>query len=162
MTKINTEIGDVFSVRVNDDCRRYFQYIANDLTQLNSDVIRCFKKKYSINSNFNFNEIVSDDVDFYVHCVTKLGMKMGFWQLVGNSDNLGDTKNILFNTTVDCGNPKITTSENWWVWRINEDQRYVGKLSGENTKSEMGMIVNPENLVHRIKFGNYMFEYPVF
>jgi hypothetical protein len=36
-------IGDVFSVPLGDGHKKYFQYVANDVTQLNSDVIRAFK-----------------------------------------------------------------------------------------------------------------------
>ncbi|CAN5467527.1 hypothetical protein BH09BAC6_BH09BAC6_07690 [soil metagenome] len=47
MTRVNTKTGDVFSVKLNNS-KKYFQYIANDSTQLNSDVIRGFRKIYAI------------------------------------------------------------------------------------------------------------------
>lgn len=50
MARINTKIGDVFSVKI-DNNKKYFQYIVSDLTQLNSDVIRAFKKVYPINAH---------------------------------------------------------------------------------------------------------------
>ena len=46
-----TKIGDVFSAKTNENTKKYFQLIAYDLTQLNSDVIRVFKEQYPINSN---------------------------------------------------------------------------------------------------------------
>ncbi len=47
MKRVYIKTGDVFFVKVDNDYKRYFQYITNDLTQLNSDVIRAFKKKIS-------------------------------------------------------------------------------------------------------------------
>jgi len=76
MAKANTKIGDVFSVKIDDSSKKYFQYIISDLTQLNSDVIRAFKKVYPINTNPDLSEIVNGEVEFYAHCVTKLGLKM--------------------------------------------------------------------------------------
>lgn len=37
-----TKAGDTFSVDIGNGYCKYFQLIAFDLTQLNSDVIRCF------------------------------------------------------------------------------------------------------------------------
>lgn len=45
MTKrIITKIGDIFCVEVDNDYKCYFQYVANDMTVLNSSVIRVFAK----------------------------------------------------------------------------------------------------------------------
>lgn len=51
MVKTYTKIGDVFSAKTDEKTKKYFQLIAYDLTQLNSDVIRVFKERYPINSN---------------------------------------------------------------------------------------------------------------
>jgi hypothetical protein len=39
MARIRTKTGDVFSVKLGDGRKKHFQHIANDKTQLNSDVI---------------------------------------------------------------------------------------------------------------------------
>ncbi len=49
--RVRTKIGDVFCVKVSESEKRYFQLIAYDLTQLNRDVIRAFKKVYDIDVN---------------------------------------------------------------------------------------------------------------
>lgn len=44
MTKrIVTKIGDVFCAEIDNRIKRYFQYIVNDMEQLNSSVIRVLK-----------------------------------------------------------------------------------------------------------------------
>ena len=41
--RVITKIGDVFCVKF-DTSKKYLQYIGRDLTQLNSDIVRAFKK----------------------------------------------------------------------------------------------------------------------
>ena len=160
MARANTKIGDVFSVKIDDSSKKYFQYIISDLTQLNSDVIRTFKKIYPLNANPDLSEIVNGEVEFYAHCITKLGLKMGYWESVGNISNVGDFDKLLFKSSGD--NPQTRVSQNWWIWKINEEQKPVGKLQGENRKAEIGSVIPPDSIVHRMQTGKYDFFYPDF
>jgi len=166
MARANTKIGDVFSVKIDGSSKKYFQYVVSDLTQLNSDVIRAFKKVYPINANPDLSEIVSGEVEFYAHCVTKLGLKMNLWEKVGNTAEVGNTSQILFRGTNDYGvwinDEPIRISENWYIWKVNEPFKDVGKLEGDNRKAEIGVVVNPYDIVDRIKTGEYSFFYPDF
>lgn len=161
MARANTKIGDVFSVKIDNNSKKYLQYIVSDLTQLNSDVIRAFKKTYPTDANPDLSEIVKGEVEFYAHCVTKWGIKLGYWEKVGNIADIGKTEHILFRDTGDYGNPQINVSQDWWIWKINEEQKRVGKLEGENRKAEIGLVINPESIVHRMRTGEYDFKaYP--
>lgn len=165
MTRANTKIGDVFEVKLDESIKKYFQYITNDLTQLNSDVIRAFKTEYSVKSNPNLSDIISDEIDFYAHCATKFGLKMGLWERIGNTKEVGNS-GILFRDTNDAGSrpgEQISVSSNWYVWKINDvDFTVVGKLKGINRKAEIGVVVNPVDIVSRMKNGKYDFFYPGF
>ncbi|TDO28695.1 hypothetical protein [Sediminibacterium goheungense] len=167
MAKSNTKIGDVFSVKIDDSSKKYFQYIVSDLTQLNSDVIRAFKKVYPINTNPDLSEIVSGEVEFYAHCVTKLGLKMNLWEKAGNISDVGKTDHILFRDTNDYGSKvgeePIRVSNKWYVWRINDkDFTRVGKLEGENRKSYIGIVINPLGIIELLKGNKYPVNYPDF
>ncbi|MBA4774770.1 hypothetical protein ACQZ46_06785 [Agrobacterium salinitolerans] len=83
MARVVTKIGDVFEVKIDGVGKKYFQLIAFDLTQLNSDVIRAFKEVYPDDVVPKVTEILSGDIDFYAHCVTKLGVKMGGQKIGG-------------------------------------------------------------------------------
>ena len=67
--RIITKIGDIFSVALNNGNQRFFQYIANDYSQLNSSVIRVFKKEYPAEYELNSEEVVKYEVDFYAHAI---------------------------------------------------------------------------------------------
>lgn len=166
MIRINTKIGDVFSVTINDSNKKYFQYIANDLTQLNSDVIRAFEKSYAVSDKPELSEIVEDEVDFYAHCVTKFGIKQGLWEKVGNIPFKGSV-DVLFRDTNDAGHAlgeePVKISHKWYVWKINDkDFTRVGNLTGENRKAEIGVVIPPYLIVERIITGKYSFVYPDF
>ncbi|MBN2777381.1 MAG: hypothetical protein JXR36_07050 [Bacteroidales bacterium] len=158
--RIYTKIGDVFLVVIDDKTKKYFQYIERDLTQLNSDVIRVFKAVYPIIDNPDLFEIVGGEVDFYAHCITKLGLKMKYWEKVGNIKDVGNVENILFMSSGD--NPQTKISNNWWVWKINEEQKHVEKMEGENRNAEIGSVIPPDSIVHRMRTGKFDFVYPEF
>ena len=103
MARVSTKIGDIFSVKIDANSKKYFQLIAFDLTQLNSDVIRTFKKIYSIDENPDISEIINGEVEFYVHCITKSGVKMNLWEKVGNTVDIGSLNHVLFRGTNDYG-----------------------------------------------------------
>ena len=161
MPRVNTKIGDVFSVRVDENSKKYFQLIAFDLYQLNSEVISAFKKVYPIDANPSPPEIVKGEVEFYAHCETKLGTKMRLWEKVGNIADVGKANHILFRDTSDYGYKRgeepVKISEKWYVWRLGDLHPVrVGRLEGENRKAEIGLIFNPLTIVARIKTGKYL------
>jgi len=158
----NTKIGDVFSVQIDDRNKRYFQYIISDLSQLNSDVIRAFKKKYPLEKSPDLSEIVTDEIDFYAHCVTKAGIKRGLWEKIGNIPDVGVTDQILFRDSRDYGNPQIKVSNDWWVWKINEPFNSVGKLEGVTKNAYIGIVFNPKSIFDWLKKGQYGGKYPDF
>lgn len=167
MARSNTKIVDVFSVNIDKKSKKYFQYIVNDLAQLNSDVVRAFKKEYPINANPDLLEIVNGEEEFYVHCVTKIGLKMNLWEKVGNTTEIGVTANILFRDTNDYGSgtgeEPIKVSNNWFVWHINDkDITRVGKLEGENRKAYIGIVINPLGIIELLKGNKYPITYPDF
>ena len=160
MKRLSTKIGDIFSVNIDKNRRKYFQLIAFDLMQLNSDVIRVFKKSYKDDFNPDIEDIISAEVEFYAHCVTKLGIKLGYWEKYSHSNSIGDIKNIFFRISSD--DPRKPLSENWWVWKINEERKYLGKLEGEHKLAEIGSVIPPDSIVYRIQTGKYDFVYPDF
>jgi len=160
------KVGDVFSVPLDASTKRYFQYIANDQTQLDSDVIRAFKLAHQINAKPDLSDVVSGEVAFYAHLIIKLGIKMGLWEKVG-SVPYDEEPNVLFKHSWDWGKPGIQISHSWSVWRINGDFQKVGKLEGDFRNAEIGIVFSPPSIVDRMRRAlaaqDYVYEgYPAY
>ncbi|MDQ1803095.1 hypothetical protein RAH57_03800 [Chryseobacterium sp. CKR4-1] len=165
--KIKTQIGDIFSIPINDEEKRYMQLIAIDLTQLNSDVVRIFEKKYFLEENPNDETIINDKILNYAHCVCDLGLKMNLWIKTGSNSNIGNIGSILFRDTDDYGvgpgEEPIRISNNWFVWHINDETfTKVGKLDEKNRDSYIGIVINPLGIVEIAKGNKYPINYPEF
>lgn len=98
--RIVTKIGDVFCAEVDGEFKAYFQYVANDLTQLNSSVIRVFKTHYPIDHKPVIEDIVKDEVAFYAHTVLRWGIELNAWYKIGKSTDIDTSvlkkSNFLF------------------------------------------------------------------
>ena len=101
--RIVTKIGNVFCAEIDDKYKCFFQYIMNDLVQLNSSVIRVFKRRYPMDYKPDMEEIVNDEVLFYAHTILYAGIMYDAWYKVGKSMNLGEEecRNVLFGYTND-------------------------------------------------------------
>ena len=80
--RVVTRIGNIFCVEVDSKHKRFFQYITTDMSQLNSSVIRVFKKTYPIDWKPDMDVIVDDEVDFYAHTVLSVGIRNNTWYKV--------------------------------------------------------------------------------
>lgn len=175
--RIVTKIGNIFSVRLDDECKRYFQYIANDLTQLNSSVIRVFETRYPLDANPKLTDVVNDRVDFYAHTILSLGIRLGYWEKVGKVPYEETYFDVLFVTW--CDDVMVTLKycsplRRWRTWHINDpDFTYVDTeaftLSDtdltvnypefKNEKYIMeGPVIPPNEIYHRIKTGRYTYK----
>lgn len=63
ITRVITNIADVFCAKINN-YKIYLQYVANDLSQLNSDVVRVFKIKYPIKTTPDLSEVINGDWEY--------------------------------------------------------------------------------------------------
>lgn len=156
--RIITKIGDVFCVEVEGREKAYFQYIANDMNQLNSSTIRVFKKRYPMDSEANVEDIVADEVEFYSHTVLKFGIEDGAWYKVGKSPEIGDTQNILFRTfnTYFIGKD-YHAQDLWRVWYINQDERFFETLPEDvKQRSLPGSVFTYTHICRKIKEGRYL------
>lgn len=161
--RIITKIGDVFVVPISETTQKYMQYIANDLYQLNSSVIRAFKESYPLDSTPDLEEVVSGEVDFFAHVSLRGGIEDGLWQKIEKASLTGNV-NPLFRGSMDSGKgPGIEYSSKWYIWRLqDENPTHVGELTGENRQADIGVVVRSKDIPHRMKTGEYLFKYPKF
>jgi hypothetical protein len=154
-------VGDVFEVRLDASTKRFFQYAADDTSQLNSPVVRVFRKSYDVHESPELHSITKGDIDFHAHVLLGIGIKQRLWQRVGHQKPPDDI-DVLFRDTNDYGNPKIVVSSNWYVWRVNEPFEKVGQLRPKDEGAEIGVVVPPDSLIYRMRNGRYDFAYPAY
>lgn len=161
--RVRTKIGDVFCVALDIDTKKYFQYVANDDSQLGSEVVRVFKKVYDNSDTPDLEDIIKDGIDFYAHIVIRLGMEMGLWDKAGHAIDVGGSR-ILFRDTNDYGTKKgeeqLRRSERWYVWEVNGDRQYVGSLKGEHKNAFVGLVLSPQGFLALLKGQKYPPLYP--
>lgn len=167
--RIVTKIGDVFCVEVEGRYKQFFQYIANDMTQLNSSTIRVFQKEYPMEYKPVVDEIVKDEVMFYAHTVLRFGIQEGVWYKVGKSADLGldGLNKILFGTPLPSkyGNEDVMMGigylGNWVVWKVNKPWLRIGELKEKDAHLvEYGAVTSYLGIYERIKLGYYISRMP--
>jgi hypothetical protein len=153
------QIGDMFEVPMDGSAVRFFQYVGNDMTQLNSAVIRVFRKSYDVTEPLDVDAVTAGTVDFHAHVFLRIGLKRQLWRKVRHAQ-APSTLDVLFRDSEDYGNPSIKVSRKWYVWRVNEPFQTVGKLSSFYQHAEIGVVVPADSLLCRMRTGKYDFVYP--
>ena len=151
--RIVTGKGDVFCVEIDCKFKAYFQYITTDMTQLNSTVIRVFKKHYPMDYNPDMDEIVNGEVHFYAHTILRPGLNEGAWYKVGTSKNVGDVDNIMFSLFRDANFSNKKKSYSWYIWKINQKTEFIGEMKKEYKHYDRGWIYPYSSIVGKIKTG---------
>ncbi len=168
--RIVTKIGDVFCVEVDNAYKRYFQYFCNDMSQLNSSVIRVFKKRYPMDYKPKPEDIVKDEVDFYAHTILRNGIEDELWYKVGKvkGEFEEDKKIPIFGTCQDTeytneGIIHVDPDSNWYVWRINCPFKSIGKLPEKyRDVVDWGSVKPDIEIFDRIKYGYYRWTSPAY
>lgn len=162
---INIHIGDIFSVITDSGDKRFFQFIAKDTTQYNSDVIRVFKQTYSKEDNPTAEDFLEGAVECYMHTMVSWGLYLGLWTRSGSDGNIG-RMDISFRRSKDYGRFPMfekRVSNNWEVWTINQPKQNVGKLPESHYSADIGEIGSPPMFLKRINEGYFPSEwYPLY
>ena len=150
--RVRKKHGDIFKVRISDDDVRYLQYVADDINQLNGNVIRVFKRRYTGNDAPSPDEIVDDEIDFYCHVILKWGVERGFWTKYGSSKDVGELKKVFFKDYIEELPPLYPAF--WRIWTIYKytERRRLPKRFKD---AYWGIIFQPATIVHKMKTGRF-------
>lgn len=162
--RIITKIGDVFCAEIEGKFKCFFQYITNDLFQLNSSVIRVFKRHYPMEYKPKIDDLIKDEVAFYAHTVLRPGIALNTWYKVGKSTDLGEDSlaNVMFGHAQDIvvHSPNdiefVDPLTNWYIWHINDPHIHVGKLPEKYQDIiEIGDVMPYHQIINRMRYGYY-------
>jgi hypothetical protein len=153
-------VGDLYRIALGDGQCGYMQYLGDDRTQLGSNVVRVFSHIAREGAELDLSQIVREPVAFVAHVALPVGVKRSVWEKIGH-ESAPSKVDTLFCQANDYGQPDMKTSSNWSIWRINEPMLRVGRLDAEQRQAELGLVVNPYDIVSRLRTGRYEFVYPV-
>ena len=150
--RIKIKYGDIFKVKISDNEVCYLQYLANDINQLNGDVIRVFKDRYKDEDTHSHEEDINEEINFYCHVFLKRGVQLGFWTQYAHSDNVGDLKKIYFKNYIDSF-PCMTY---WHAWNIYDSKLIeYKKLPRRFQNAFWGTLFQPSTVFHKITTGRF-------
>jgi len=159
--RIIVKIGDVFEVPIEGGWKRYFQLIARDSLELNSDVVRVFRARYKATETPELEKIVRDEVELHIHLFIKIGIKEVAWSKIGNASIGPDFELPHFRDSQDYGNPSVKISKRWNVWKINDrNPTYVGELAPEFQNYNIGGVWPVDALLEILNTGKSSWVYP--
>ena len=152
--RIVTKIGNIFCAEIDGQYKCYFQYIANDMTELNSSVIRVFKTHYPMEYVPVFDDIVKDEVYFYAHTILRYGIMYNAWYKVGKHADVGNTEDIWFRFHESVG--PVSKSYQWFIWKINQEMIFIGEMKDEYAHYDLGVVFSYDNIVNKIAKGEFL------
>lgn len=170
--RIVTKIGDIFCVELGNGYKSYFQYIANDMTQLNSSVIRAFVGRYPMDYKPDMDELVKSEVAFYAHTIIKSGVQEDVFHKYGKSADLGldELEAVFFGIpSVGAANPGPggiileNPAKNWIIGKYNYERQNIGCLPPDlKPLIECDGVLSYKCIVDRIRCGYYIGAMPFY
>jgi hypothetical protein len=152
------KIGDVYRIRLNDGQYALMQHLCNDTSQLNSPIVVVSLKRYQASEEIKAEQIMDHD-SFFVHVLPKAGETLCVWERVQWLRPLIDKIPVIW-ATCNHRDLQLEVSRDWSVWRTNEKWRSPASQN-ELMASELGLVMNPLDIVHRIEHGAYAMKYPL-
>src|SRR3989344_4897504 len=95
--------GDVFEVPLDEEKKGYIQFLWKDSTQLGGHVVRVFKKKYTLQEQPDFEQIIQNNIDFHAHTVLQCGVQRGLWKKKGRVEEPKGISDLFFRNSDDYG-----------------------------------------------------------
>ena len=145
--------------------KRYFQLVALDMTNLNSDVIAVFQPvdlPNTLSPEERIQQILQTKVEFFTHTMVPLGVKQGVWSKIGTATPVS-FKDALFKDIFykDGLLPDVEPYEadhyhSWVIWHVGGEQRKIGAKVERYPQAELGHVYPPEDIIHRVVHGKYL------
>lgn len=133
-------------------------YVGMDSTQLHSQVVRAYSCTHISTEVAEIARMTARPPDFSAHVALPAGVKRGVFSRVGFVP-LREPCVTWFRQANDYGNGSATSSD-WSVWCVGKPMTRIKALSKEQRSYEIGLVVNPFDVIHRLKSGRYAFFYP--
>ncbi|MBP5506204.1 MAG: hypothetical protein J6X89_08945 [Bacteroidales bacterium] len=146
--------GTILKASLEDGTVRFFQFVGQDSSDLNGDVIRIFARHYDGATSVAATDIVNDAVECYMHTIVSVGLELGLWEQYADIADVGNL-DIYFRTSEDfmsAPGPSFV-SHKWVVWKMNGERNFVGTLPVEYRSADLGGVYAPKHVLYRLSTG---------
>jgi hypothetical protein len=155
---LRRKIGDIYQVDLDDGNAAIIQHVGVDATQLGSAVVYVVPYLVRINGLIDYDASLKAGTGFFAHVFLKAGETLGVWRKVTWSNYLAREYQLW--AICDQADRQCERPDSWVVWHSNQEMRPPvnrNELGG----SELGLVINPRQIVERIKIGKYSIFYPL-
>ncbi len=151
-------VGDIYRIRLSDGKVGYMQHLANDSTQLSSNIVLVLRSGYLPTEKPSFEQVSMHD-GFFAHVFLNAGETLKIWERIDHSRPVAPEPLPIVWTIYSDKDQNLEVSKNWQVWRTNEEMR-VPLSQEELVNCELGLVVSPTQIVHRIEHFAYSLKHP--
>jgi hypothetical protein len=134
------------------------QHLANDATQLGSAVVLVLFGKYLQEESIAFDGVNVQD-GFLAHVFIKAGELLGVWGRTEWSRPVVSEPIPVTWAICNIEDLPLEFSTDWSVWRTNQKMRTPASEE-ELGSAELGLVISPPQIVHRIEYSAYSIRYP--
>jgi hypothetical protein len=134
------------------------QHLANDTTQLGSAVVLVLFRKYLPEESIALDGLDLQD-GFLAHVFIKAGKILGVWERSDWSHPVASEPIPVTWAICNIRDLQQEFSSDWSVWRTNEKMRAPAG-EDELASAELGLVISPPQIVHRIEYSAYSIRYP--
>lgn len=161
MPRVIIKSGDIFEAHLSNGKKGYFQYLCRDPHELESEIIRVFKEKYSLTDAVSPQHITKSEIDFHTHAFIKIGVKENAWKKIGNGEISTEIEEPNFRCSSDYGDPEIKVSKKWYVWKPSDaEPSFVGNLDEFQGTFDLGGVWPHSAIIERMDTGKFTWFYP--
>jgi hypothetical protein len=150
--------GDIFEIPIIAK-KHYIQYLMNDSTLFNANVVRVFDCETSFGQSIDLKDVVKSRVRFHTHVMIKGGVKLCGWFKIGNIPLEPSFSPPLFRATDDAY-ADVRKSTNWYVWQACNEIKKIGRLSDKYKNIDYGSVFHPIDVGKWIETDKIGFLFP--
>jgi hypothetical protein len=158
MQAMRRKLGDIYRINLTDGKCSYMQHLANDATQLGSAVVLVLFGKYVPKESVAFDGFDVQD-GFLAHVFIKAGKILGVWERSEWSQPVVSEPIPAMWATCNIKDMQLEFSADWSVWQTNQKMRAPASEE-ELASAELGLVISPPQIVHRIEYSTYSIRYP--
>lgn len=153
-------IGDIYAVHLPGDSLGFMQHIANDKSQLGSNVVRIFGIIQAKGAAVDLEKIAESQVKFYAHVLLRAGETLDVWEKIGRINKVSASIPLWCQCNEDGNWSRDLVSYNWVVWQTNGPRIPAVLDSKDFLEAELGDAFSPNSIRTRLFDGKYGGVYP--